>query len=103
MKNFELGNIYLYRLIQMEADAVATYLEWALVSDDDAAAVLRDVAFEEKVHIGEALGKLMQRDPELRRAILKGIKEAGKLGDENGPAEPEELAGEEEPLEPGEL
>ncbi len=63
-----------------ELDAINLYLQLADAIDDPTAVrVLRDIAEEEKVHVGELLELLKRVDEEQARALEKGSQEVEEL------------------------
>ena len=63
-----------------ELDAINLYLQLADAIDDPTIErVLRDIAEEEKVHVGELLEVLKRMDEEQARALEKGTQEVEKL------------------------
>lgn len=60
-----------------ELDAVNLYEQMAnLTKDDSIKAVLLDVAKEEKTHIGEFQALLLQFDPQQKKELESGAKDA---------------------------
>lgn len=63
-----------------ELDAINLYLQLAHAIDDPAIErILRDIAEEEKVHVGELLEILKRVDEEQARALEKGAREVEEL------------------------
>ncbi|MGA9189983.1 MAG: ferritin family protein [Methanosarcina sp.] len=63
-----------------ELDAVNLYEQMAnLTKDANIKAVLMDVAKEEKTHIGEFQALLLQFDPQQKKELEAGAKEAEEL------------------------
>lgn len=63
-----------------ELDAISLYEQMAeSVEDEDAAKVLRDVAKEEKTHVGEFLTVLLQLDSEQQVELTEGEEEVEVL------------------------
>lgn len=66
--------------IVAELDAVNLYEQMAnLTKDENIKAVLMDVAKEEKTHIGEFQALLLQFDPQQKKELEAGAKEAGEV------------------------
>ncbi|RLE28611.1 rubrerythrin [Candidatus Acetothermia bacterium] len=63
-----------------ELDAINLYEQLAAVAADQGLReVLRDIAREEKTHVGEFLALLLRRDPEQREELAKGKEEIEEL------------------------
>ncbi len=63
-----------------ELDAINLYLQIAdAVDDPEVRKVLRSIAFEEKIHVGELLEILARYDPEQAEALRKGSEEVKEL------------------------
>ncbi len=63
-----------------ELDAINLYLQLAeAVEDEKVRQVLKDIAEEEKVHVGELLELLKLIDEEQAKALEKGRKEVSEL------------------------
>jgi len=63
-----------------ELDAINLYEEFANMTDDpDMQAVLRDIAQEEKTHVGELQTMLLRMDNEQLEELQKGKKEVEEL------------------------
>jgi len=59
-----------------ELDAINLYLQLAdAIDDPEARKVLRSIAYEEKIHVGELLELLAKYDPEQAEALKKGAEE----------------------------
>jgi rubrerythrin len=66
--------------IVAELDAVNLYEQMAnLTKDENIKAVLMDVAKEEKTHIGEFQALLLQFDPQHKKELEAGAKEAEEV------------------------
>ncbi len=63
-----------------ELDAINLYLQLAeVISDGRVREVLKDIAEEEKVHVGELLEVLKMIDEEQSKALIKGREEVREL------------------------
>ncbi len=63
-----------------ELDAINLYLQLAYAIEDPVIArILRDIAEEEKVHVGELLEILKRVDEEQAKALEKGAREVEEL------------------------
>ncbi len=63
-----------------ELDAINLYLQLAKAVDDEGVKkVLEDIAYEEKVHVGELMEVLKRVDKEQVKAIKKGVEEVKEL------------------------
>ncbi|RLE57153.1 MAG: rubrerythrin [Thermoprotei archaeon] len=63
-----------------ELDAINLYLQLAnAIEDEKIKHTLREIAKEEKIHVGELLEILKQIDPEQAKALEKGREEVKEL------------------------
>jgi len=75
----ELAEALRYSIIA-ELDAVNLYLQFARLTDDEKVRkVFKDIAKEEKTHIGEFLALLKALDPEQAAEIEAGAEEVREL------------------------
>ncbi len=73
--------------IAAELDAISLYLQLAEAAEDEVARrVFRDVAREEKTHVGEFLELLKRVDPEQAEELVRGAREVEELGAAEGRA-----------------
>jgi len=80
IKKEDLDREILRAAIIGELDAINLYEEFANMTDnDDIQAVLRDIAGEEKTHVGEFQTMLLRMDNEQEIELGKGRKEVEEL------------------------